>query len=43
MQLIYQGKTNRSHPAGIEFLEGFDITHAKNHWTNDDKVIEHLQ
>ena len=23
MQLIYQGKTNRCHPTGIEFPEGF--------------------
>ena len=43
MQLIYQGKTNRCHPAGIEFPEGFNITHAKNHWSNEAKVIEHLE
>ena len=43
MQLIYQGKTNRCHPAGIEFPEGFNIIHAKNHWSNEDKVIEHLE
>ena len=43
MQLIYQGKTNRHHPTGIEFPEGFNITHTKNHWSNEDKVIEHLE
>ena len=43
MQLIYQGKTNRSHPTGIKFLEGSNIIHAKNHWTNEHKVIEHLE
>ena len=43
MQLIYQGKTNRSHPTGLEFLEGFNFTHAKNNWSNEDKVIKHLQ
>ena len=43
MQLIYQGKTNHCHPTGIEFPERFNITHAKNHWSNEDKVIEHLQ
>ena len=36
MQLIYQGKTNRCHPTGIEFPEGFNITHTKNHWSNED-------
>ena len=43
MQLINQGKTNRCHPTGIEFPEGFNITHTKNHWSNEDKVIEHLE
>ena len=43
MQLIYQGKTNRCHPTGIEFPEGFNIIHAKNHWSNEDKAIKHLE
>ena len=43
MQLIYRGKTNCCHPTGTEFLEGFNITHAKNHWSNEDKIIEHLE
>ena len=43
MKLIYQGKTNRCHRTGIEFSEGFNITHTKNHWSNEDKVIEHLE
>ena len=43
MQLIYQGKTNRCHPVGIDFPEGFNITHSKNHWSNEDKVIELLE
>ena len=43
MQLIYQGKTNHCHPIGTEFPEGFNITHTKNHWSNEDKVIEHLE
>ena len=34
MQLIYQGNTNCCHPTGIEFPEGFNITHTKNHWSN---------
>ena len=43
MQLIYQGKTNRCQPTGIEFSEGFNITHTKNYWRNEDNVIEHLE
>ena len=43
MQLIYQGKINRCYPTGIEFPDGFNITNAKNHWSNEDKVIEHLE
>ena len=43
MQLIYQGKTNHCHPIGTEFPKGFNITHTKNHWSNEDKVIEHLE
>ena len=30
-------------PTGTEFPEGLDITHTKNHWSNEDKVIEHLE
>ena len=43
MQVIYQGQTNRYHSTGIEFPEGFNFTHKKNHWNNEDKVIEHLE
>ena len=43
MQLIYQGNTNCCHPTGIEFPEGFNITQTKNHWSNEDKVIKHLE
>ena len=43
MQPIYQGKANRCQPTGIEFPEGFNIDHTKNHWSNEDKVIEHLE
>ena len=43
MQLIRQGKTNRCHPTNIEFPEGFNITQTKNHWSNEDKVIKHLE
>ena len=43
MQLIFQGKTNCYHPTGIEFHEGLNITHTKNHWSNENKVIEHVE
>ena len=42
MQIIYEGKTDRYHPKGVEFPDGFNITHSKNHWSNEEKVVEHL-
>ena len=39
MQLIYQGKTSRCHP-NYTFPEGFNITHAENHWSNEAKCLE---
>ena len=33
MQLIYTEKTDRCHPNGINFPEGFSITHTPNHWS----------
>ena len=43
MQIIYEGKTNRCHPQNVEFPDGFNITHSKNHWSNEEKAIELLQ
>ena len=43
MQLIYEGKTPRSLPQGITFPDGFNLTFTPNHWSNEDKVIEHLE
>ena len=43
MQVIYEGKTDRCHPRGIEFPQGFNVTHSENHWSNEEKVIEHLE
>ena len=31
MQLIYAGTTQRCHPKEIQFPDGFDVTHSKNH------------
>ena len=42
MQVIYEGTTSRCHPR-IEFPDGFNITHSANHWSNEEKAIEHLQ
>ena len=33
MQLIYAGKTDRCHPNGTNFPQGFNITHTPNHWS----------
>ena len=43
MQLIYEGKTDRCHPRNTEFPDGFNVTHSDNHWSNEDKVVEHLE
>ena len=43
MQIIYQGKTERCHPQDFAFPPGFNITQTKKHWSNEDKVIEHLE
>ena len=43
MQLIYAGKTDRCHPNGINFPEGFNITHNPNHWSCEKPAIEHFE
>lgn len=43
MQLIYEGKTLRCLPQGISFPDNFNLTFTPNHWSNEDKVIEHLE
>ena len=43
MQLIYEGLTDRCHPKDVEFPEGFNITHSHNHWSNEQRVAEHLE
>ena len=35
MQLLYQGKTNRSHPRH-SFPDGFDVFYTPNHWANEE-------
>ena len=42
MQLIYAGKTQHCHPKCISFSDGFDVTHPKNHWSNETLAIQLL-
>ena len=41
IQLIYKGKTSRCHPK-FQFPEGWDITHAPNHWSNEFTMIQYI-
>ncbi|MCG8626611.1 MAG: hypothetical protein MJE68_32000 [Proteobacteria bacterium] len=38
MQILYQGKTDRSHPK-YTFPDGFDIFHIPNHWANEEMCL----
>lgn len=42
MQLIYAGKTDRSHPS-FAFPEEFHITHNPNHWANSTTCIDFIE
>ena len=42
-QLIYGGKTDRSHPQGIQFPHEWNITHNDNHWSNETSMLEYLE
>ena len=41
MQILYQGKTDRSHPK-FTFPDGFDIFHSPNHWANEETCLRYL-
>ena len=43
--LIYGGKTDRSHPQGIQFPHNWNIhvTHNDNHWSNEATMLEYLE
>ena len=50
MQLIWKGKTKRSIPKekvgakeGLKFPDGFNLAFTKNHWSNEEKAIEHIE
>ena len=38
MQILYQGKTSRSHPK-YKFPSVFDIFHTPNHWANEETCV----
>ncbi|CAG2250108.1 unnamed protein product [Mytilus edulis] len=38
-QLIYQGKTDRSLPKGVDFPDNWDVTSTETHWSNEDTMI----
>ena len=43
MQLIYKGTTNPCLLKGADFSADFDETCITNHWSNEFKVIQHLE
>lgn len=40
MQIIYQGKTDRSQPRGFEFPDGFSVTQNPQHWSNKTETLK---
>ena len=42
MQLIYAGKTTRSHSQSIMFLQGFDVCHSDNHQSNEELATSYV-
>ncbi len=42
MQILYQGKTGRSHPK-YAFPDGFDIFHTPNHWANEETCLRFFE
>ena len=42
MQLIYEGKTDRCLPKDVTFPDEFDLTYTHNHWSNEEKALQHL-
>ena len=41
IQLVYEGKTNRCHPA-YDFPANWVISHSPNHWSNEQTMIEYI-
>ncbi|CAC5395882.1 unnamed protein product [Mytilus coruscus] len=38
-QLIYQGKTDRSLPKGVDFPDNWDVTSTETRWSNENTMI----
>ena len=41
IQLVYQGKTKRSHP-DYPFPSDWHITHTSTHWSNEETMLEYI-
>ena len=41
-QLIYEGKTNRCLPKGVQFPTGFHLTMTPNHWSNENTSKDYV-
>ena len=40
-QLIYAGTTNKCHPT-VTFPDDWNVTHSKNHWSNETTMLEFI-
>ena len=40
LQIIYGGKTQRSHPRGFQFPSGFSISQNPQHWSNEEETLK---
>ncbi len=41
-QVIYHGTTPKCHPRGVQFPDGWNITHSKNHWSTVPTMKEYF-
>ena len=41
-QVIYTGQTSQCHP-NVSFPEGWHIWHSKNHWSNEQTMLEYVK
>lgn len=40
LQIIYGGKTERSHPRGFQFPPGFSVSQNPQHWSNEEETMK---
>ena len=43
MQIIYEGKTDRSQPRGVVFPKGFHVTQNEKHWSNETETVNFIE